>query len=105
MTTDLQEAQREREVQKGRADHLDAQVAVLESRLAELEQERASDAGALARLTHELEALREEQDLVTSRATLPLRRLERGLRWLGQKAAKAGGILARHLLFRRRSKG
>ena len=105
MPPELQDVQRDREVQRARAQRLEEQIGVLEQRLAELEQTRAADAGRVAALTHELGALRSEQELITARITLPLRRLEQALRWLAEKAGKVGGLIGRHLLFRRGRKG
>ena len=102
MSDTLQDPRRLAEVQRERADRLEAEVERLETRLTEAEAARSADAADAARLRGELERHHEDQELIVTRITAPLRIAERGLRWLIEKAGKVLGVLARHAAFRRR---
>jgi hypothetical protein len=85
-----------------RAALLESELALLERRLAEVEQARGVSAGLLAAQEQELRSRRADSALLVTRLTAPLRQLERALRWLLAKAARAGGLIARQVAFRRR---
>jgi predicted nucleic acid-binding Zn-ribbon protein len=98
----LRAAAHEEAVLRRRAGLLESELALLERRLAEVEESRAVSAGLLAAQERELEASRAHSRLLVTRLTAPLRALERALRWLLEKAARAAGLLARQVAFRRR---
>ena len=83
-----------------RAARLEDEVRLLSRRLHDAESARAGSEREIATLRAEVEAARDEQRLWVRRALSPLLALERGIRWLGEKAGRAGGMVARQVLFR-----
>lgn len=81
---------------------LEAEVELLERRLADAEQAGADALGGAAARAGELKRLREDSELWVSRGTAPLRVLERGVRWIGEKLARVGGMIGRRVAFRAR---
>ena len=83
-----------------RAARLEDEVKLLSKRLHDAESARAGSEHEIAALRAEVKASREEQRLWVRRALGPLIALERGVRWLSAKAGRAGGMLARQVIFR-----
>lgn len=83
-----------------RAERLQDEVTLLSRRLREAEAARAGSESEIAALRADAELLAEERRLWVRRVVAPLLALERGLRWLGEKAGRAGGMVARQLVFR-----
>lgn len=101
----MREAQRQAEVQRVRSEHLEAQIALLERRLAATERAGADSGALVAERESELTRLRADSELVIARATAPLRIAERAMRWLASKLGRVGGLMARRVAFRRGSRG
>ena len=83
-----------------RAARLEEEVRVLSRRLRDAEGARAGSEQEIAVLRAEVKAAREEQRLLVRRALGPLFGLERGLRWVAEKIGRAGGMVARQVIFR-----
>jgi len=92
----------EAEAERVRAERLKTELAAATRRLVEVEQARTESAGMIAALQGELEALYSDRSLLVSRVVAPFLGLERGLRWLGTKAGRLAGIVARRVVFRGR---
>ncbi len=100
----VREAQRLAEVERVRSEHLEAQIALLENRLAATERHGAGSGALLAERERELSRLRADSELVVARATAPLRAAERAIRWLASKLGRVGSLLGRRVVFRSRSR-
>ena len=85
-----------------RAERLEAEVRLLSRRLHDAEGARAGSEREIAALRAEVKTAREEQGLWVRRALGPLFALERGIRWVAEKAGRAGGMVARQVVFRGR---
>ena len=83
-----------------RAARLEEEVKLLSERLHDAESARAGSEREIAALRAEAKVAREEQRLWVRRALSPLFALERGIRWFAEKAGRAGGMVARQVLFR-----
>lgn len=92
----------ETEAERARAERLEAELATVTRRLLDVEQARADSARTIAVLSAEAEAARRDRGLFVSRIFGPLVRLERGVRWLGEKAGLVAGLVARQVIFRAR---
>ena len=85
-----------------RAARLEDEVKVLSRRLREAESARSGSEQELATLRAEVDAARAERRLLVRRALSPLIAGERALRWFAGKAGRAGGMIARQVIFRSR---
>jgi hypothetical protein len=83
-----------------RAARLEDEVRLLSRRLHDAETARARSEGDIAALRTEVNAAREERRLLVRRAVGPLLALERAVRWVAEKAGRAGGMVARQVFFR-----
>ena len=83
-----------------RAARLEDEVRLLSRRLHDAESARAGSEREIAALRAEVKASRDEQMLWTRRALSPLFAVERGIRWIAEKGGRAGGMIARQVLFR-----
>jgi len=83
-----------------RASRLEDEVRLLSERLHDAESARAGSEQEIASLRAEVKASREERKLLVRRLLGPLIGLERALRWLAEKAGRAGGMVARQVIFR-----
>ena len=83
-----------------RAARLEDEVRVLSRRLREAESARAGGERELAVMRSEVTVARDERKLWVRRVLSPLFALERGIRWLAEKAGRAGGMIARQVVFR-----
>ena len=83
-----------------RAARLEDEVRVLSRRLREAESARAGSERELAVMRSEVTVARDERKLWVRRVLSPLFALERGIRWLAEKAGRAGGMIARQVVFR-----
>ena len=75
---------------------------LLSRRLHDAETAGAGSQREIATLRAEASPARDEHRLWVRRALTPLLALERGIRWLPQKAGRAIGMVARQVLFRGR---
>ncbi len=83
-----------------RAARLEDEVKLLSRRLRDAESARAGSEREIAEMRAELAVAREERRLWVRRGLGPLFALERGIRWFAEKAGRAGGMIARQVLFR-----
>lgn len=100
----LREARRQTEVERVRAEHLEAQIGLLENRLMATERSGADATAHLAARESELKRFRSDSELVIQKVTAPLRTAERGLRWIFKKLDRVVGLLGRRVVFRIRSR-
>ena len=83
-----------------RAARLEDEVRLLSRRLHDAETARTRSEGDMTALRTEVAAAREERRLWVRRVVGPLLAFERGIRWIFEKAGRAGGMVARQVFFR-----
>jgi hypothetical protein len=83
-----------------RAARLEEEVKLLSRRLRDAESARAGSEREIATMSAEVAETRAERRLWVRRVLGPLIALERGIRWLAEKAGRAGGMVARQVIFR-----
>jgi hypothetical protein len=83
-----------------RAARLEDEVRLLSRRLHDAEGARTGSEREIAALRSEVQASRDEKRLWIRRALSPLFVVERGIRWIAEKGGRAGGMVARQVLFR-----
>lgn len=94
--------QQDADAQRGRAERLEAELALSEGRLFAAEQLRAGDAAVIAEQQDRLRAFEREGRTWISKLARPLMRVELAFAWIAGKALRVGGVAARHLVFRSR---